>query len=194
MKRSFRIRLVLMGSATAVLAGCDDPPQAAGVFASVAECVQSGAYSEAECKTALETAKKDHPKVAPRYVSREACEADFGPGKCEPPTQQQQQVVHDSGGGSFWMPLMMGYMVGKAMNGPGGMFGQPLYRGNESFAGPGTYSAGSWRTASNTPVADRTGLTTVGSGARASTPQTTTVSRGGFGSRASSVGVSGSGG
>lgn len=186
MKRSRRISLVLMGTATIALAACDDTEQA-GVFSSVEECKASGIYTEEHCNSSLDEAKKQHAKVAPKFSTLEDCEAEFGPGRCSSP-HGSQAVQQGGGSGSFWMPLMMGYLVGKALNNS-----QPLYRPYErpqtGYSG-GSGSWGGWRTGDNVQVSDRTGAQTVSSSAtRASTPKTTTVSRGGFGARASSVGA-----
>ncbi len=194
MKRSSSVKLLLMGSATFTLAACGDDPEPVGVFSSVQECIDSGVYTESYCQTSLEQARKDHVKVAPKYKDKAECEADFGVGRCENP----QIASGGNSGGSVWMPLMMGYMVGKMMNNQP-PYAQPLYRPNEYNNQSGYYggshfgySAGSWRTASNVQVADRTGLTTVGGGSwRTTTPQTQTLSRGGFGTRAASIGVGG---
>lgn len=220
MKRSARVRLFLMGSASVALAACGDDPQPAGVFQTVDECVESGFFTKDECSQAIAEAQREHPKVAPKYATKADCEADFGVGKCEAPpaaaggtgaatttpttTAGTTAATTSSGGdsGSFWMPLMMGYMVGQVVNNMG-QRSQPLYRpnvgyqdDNRSYGGSGgryTYSAGSWRTAGNVEVSRGTGVTTVGSSTfRSSTPSTTTISRGGFGARASSVGVSSS--
>ncbi|MFN3075414.1 MAG: DUF1190 domain-containing protein [Alphaproteobacteria bacterium] len=199
MKRSSRIRLLVMGTATLAMVACDgDTPQQAGVYASVEECVSGGIYSETFCREHLEQAKKEHMKVAPKYAKIEDCEAEFGRGRCERPPSSGGAGVSggESGSGSFFMPLMMGYLVGKALNGGGG-YGQPLYRPNTAPTGGFGYSPGTWRTAGNVEVAKNTGATSVPSsvfrsGGNTSSTHTSTVARGGFGARASSVGSSGS--
>lgn len=193
MKRSSSVKLLLMGSATFTLAACGDDPEPVGVFSSIQECIDSGVYTESYCNSSLDQAKKEHVKVAPKYKDKADCEAEFGVGRCENP-----QVASGGGGtGSVWMPLMMGYMVGSMMNNQSS-FAQPLYRPNVYDNRGGYYnttygySAGGFRTGNNVEVANRTGLTTVNSNSwRTTTPQTTTLSRGGFGARASSIGVSG---
>ncbi|MEO5373095.1 MAG: DUF1190 domain-containing protein [Alphaproteobacteria bacterium] len=203
MKRSNRLRLLLMGPATLALAACDEEPQQAGVFSTVEECVESKTYTESFCRESLEEAKKQHPKVAPKFSSREECEAQYGPGRCDSPyggSSAQSAQSASSGGGSVWMPLMMGFLAGKVLGNS-----QPLYQGYQGYpqrreeqqggAGGGYRSGagswGGWQTGDNVKVANRTGVQTVeGSAFRSSTPKTSTVSRGGFGSRASSVGVS----
>ncbi|KAF0111055.1 MAG: hypothetical protein FD149_2570 [Rhodospirillaceae bacterium] len=204
MKRSSRVHLLLMGSTSVALAGCGDDPEPMGVFTNVAECVESGAYTPEQCSAALEQAKQEHPKIAPKYATKDDCEADFGQGKCETPASGGGRSQGPSSGessGSFWMPLMMGYLAGNVLGNLKNGFGQPLYQPNvgrprdndrRSWGGGYTYSPGSWRTAANTEIAQRTGLGRVDRGTlRSSLPTTTTIARGGFGARAASVGTGG---
>ncbi len=205
MKRSASLRLVLMGSAALTLSACDESVDV-GVFETVEQCQIMG-YSQSACETAIQAAAREHMQSAPRYATKADCEAEFG--RCETPTQaaseipagagqnaaqtpaQQTpgQVAQNQGGGfgSFFMPMMAGYMIGNMMGNRGGM-AQPLYRpvgetarqtGGGLFAGNGTRVAGG------------TGMTRMPestlSAARA--PATSTLSRGGFGSRANSVSV-----
>ncbi|MBI1209671.1 MAG: DUF1190 domain-containing protein [Azospirillum sp.] len=191
-KRSAQVRLLLMGSAAVALAGCGEDAQKAEVYASVDECIASGVYTETYCRNSFEQAKKEHPRVAPRYASQSDCEADFGATRCE---YRPQSGVSggDSGGGSFWLPLMSGFLVSQALNSLG-RSAEPLYRpdeGRRNWSGSSTYySPGSWRTGSNTEVSRSTGSTWVKPSSISPAPRTTTISRGGFGSRASSFGVS----
>jgi len=196
MKRSKRVNLLLMGSAALALAGCgEEEAEQAGVYESVEECVSGGMYTETFCRESFEQANKLHPQMAPRYASAKDCEADFGANHCQGAPPPTGVAASADSGGSFWMPLMAGFMVSQAL-GAIGRAGQPLYRPNEErrdyngYAGRG-YSPGSWRTAGNVEVARRTGGTLLNRGTFAGTPvRSTTISRGGFGSRAASVGVS----
>ena len=56
---------------------------------------------------------------APRFGRKQQCEQEFGAGNCE--------SRQEAGGGSFFMPMMMGYMMGNMMG--GNRFSQPVYRG-----------------------------------------------------------------
>jgi uncharacterized protein YgiB involved in biofilm formation len=134
-----------------------------------------------------------HPQVAPKYASRSECETDFGAGQCEAAPQQQ------ASGSSFFMPMMMGYMAGQMLNRQGaaampnqpqreqatagGAAGfarndvrtQPLYKSRDD--------RGTFRTASNVPVARQTGATMI----RPSQVQPRAgqfAQRGGFGAQA----------
>jgi uncharacterized protein YgiB involved in biofilm formation len=166
MKKSRSIRLVLLGGAGVALAACgEDPlPTDAKFFTDASEC--SAIHSEATCREAETAAKQKLETEAPRYSRKEECEAEFGPGNCE--TRQT------AGGGSFFMPLLMGYMMGNMLG--GNRFSQPVFRGpNNTAVMPSKnqlFNVGSFGAAS----AGRTGFQP----AAAVTP----VSRGGFGSTA----------
>lgn len=178
MRRSRFIALVSMGTATLALTACDDPVQTS-VFETVDQCITSGTYSREECNANFETARKVHTETAPTFASKADCEAEFGPGQCGAPQQPQQQTA--MGGGSMFMPLMLGYMMGSMSSGGRSVATQPLYRT------PQGGQAGAFRTATGDVVAKGVGRTTVNANssvAKAPTPSST-VARGGFGARAS---------
>jgi uncharacterized protein YgiB involved in biofilm formation len=198
MKRSASLRLVLMGGAALTLSACDEAVEV-GVFETVEQCQVMG-YSESACETAIAAATREHLQSAPRYASKADCEAEFG--KCEsppaeaaaasntPPSQTQgpDQTAQSGGGfGSFFMPMMAGYMMGQMMGGRGAM-AQPLYRPMGDTArqagGTGLYTGG------GTKVATQPGLAKMPQSAlNASRASTSTLARGGFGARAQSVSV-----
>ena len=126
MKKSTSIRLVLLGSASMLLAGCGDdgPPKDARFFSSVEEC--SSLATEAECRDAMAAAEKTHLAEAPRFTRKEECEAEFGPENCATQTASASE-----GGGSFFMPLLMGYMMGNMLSG-GNRYSQPVWRGTNN--------------------------------------------------------------
>lgn len=194
-KRSKTARLIMMAPAAGmILAGCGEKPVEVQVFNTPDECA---AYYNppAECKAAFEQAKALHPQVAPRYSSKQECETDFGSGQCEsapvlaanttePASQQSQQS------GSFFMPMMMGFMAGQMLN-RGGMAAnpaqqtattarnpvpsQPLYKSRDDRS--------TFRTATNTAVATQPGPTSIRPSAVQPKPATM-VRRGGFGAQA----------
>lgn len=203
-KRSKAARLIMMVPAAGlVLAGCGEKPVEVQVFNSPDECA---AYYNppAECKAAFDEAKALHPQVAPRYTNKQECETDFGLGQCETapvlaanntaPTEQAQQ---SSG---FFMPMMMGFLAGQMLN-RGGMAGaqqqqaaaanrspvpnQPLYKSRDD--------RGTFRTATNTAVANQPGSTSIKPSAVQPKPAAM-ARRGGFGSQAAKRNVSSYGG
>jgi len=182
MKRSKKAALILMVPATTLmLAGCGEEPTQAVVFNSAEECASYSTNAAADqCLADFRAAQALHPQVAPKYANKEECEIDFGAGQCETAPER-----HASG--SFFMPLMMGYMAGQMLNrqsgaapaaaNRGGVQSQPLYKSRDD--------RGTFRTASNTPVARQSGPATV----RPSQVQpraSQVAQRGGFGSQAAS--------
>lgn len=148
------IRLALLGTVGLIgLAGCEQQDPLAGndVLRDQAECASRP--DPDACRMALADARAQHVQSAPRFASREACEDQFGIGNCGAPqailagndtfaaAQPADQALpapgqtpgqQEAGQGSVFMPLLMGYMIGRSM---GGM-AQPLYRdpGNTAYS------------------------------------------------------------
>ena len=116
MKKSRAIRLVLLGSTGLTLAACSQkPPSDATFFARVEDCIP--VKGEAACRDAFAKSEASWAAEAPRFNQKEQCEAEFGAGNCE--TRQRT--------GGFFMPMMMGYMMGSRFN-------SPVYRGPNNSA------------------------------------------------------------
>lgn len=163
MKRSKKAALILMVPATTfLLAGCSEEPEQAMVFNGPSECSSGGFSSPEACLADYKAAQALHPQVAPKYLSKAECETDFGSGQCETAPQQT------TAGGSVFMPMMMGYMMGQMLSRPqaGGQNfqqtatparsnipTQPLYKSRDDRS--------TFRTATNKPVAKSTGLVSV---------------------------------
>ena len=114
---------------------------------------------------------------APTFTSREACEQQFGAGNCMEPEKVadgQQPQTQNQAGGSFFMPLMMGYLMGRTFG--GGYAAQPVYRDATNTAYAGSRPIGSFDRATSTL---RQGTDAAGR---------STASRGGFGGTASRYG------
>lgn len=125
MKRSRSIRLVLLGSASALsLAACDeakDPLAEGSFFRDPVECTRT--IDRATCEQAYAEARTEHLRSAPAFATREACEQAHGAANCgwqetnPSPDQvrEPRQGAAPSAGGWF-MPLMMGYMMGNVLS------------------------------------------------------------------------------
>jgi len=176
MKRSKSIGLVMMGVSAIALTACEEQQVDAMVYESVQQCFADGGLTREQCETEYTSAKTAHVQAAPKYTSVEACQADFGPENCE------QAPQRSSSGGSIFMPLMMGYMMGSMLSGGrSGVAAQPLYRSADDKK--------SFRTADNKNVGAKTGRTQIAkSAAAAPSTKTRTTSRGGFGKSARSFG------
>lgn len=186
-KRSRRVVLTTLTAAGAVaVSGCgssdwSDADAEGQVFASVSECVASG-ETRAECENAYAQARIDDTDSAPRFDSQALCEQEFGASQCGQRT---------SGGNSFWVPLLAGFVIGNVIDdididGRKRRRYAPLYRG----AGGAWYHGGS----SYGPLSRRSGggygFSRAGFDRPVGAPRTYSrsdvASRGGFGGRSSS--------
>lgn len=138
-KRSSSLKLTTMlaGATALTLSGCDDPsPQAswdpnrgeqvqAFSYKSLEECKVANEVSDAECDTSYAAAQKDDQKNAPRYEARASCEDVYGVGNCVP-------RGGENGGGSFFTPLLAGFVIGQMLDG-GGYRGTGMYRRDDGY-------------------------------------------------------------
>jgi uncharacterized protein YgiB involved in biofilm formation len=187
MKRSKSLVLTsMMAGGSLALHACDDAPPAtqwgdppaassgrqveAQPFATVAQCEAAGT-PRAQCETAYQQALADNEANAPRFNDRQSCEERYGVEQCVPRNN-----------GSFFTPLLTGFILGQALNGGFGG-GRGYYRdryGNDSLSGGGRlgrdYVTGRTRVGSDAfgPPATRQAPAQVQS-------RSGVVSRGGFG-------------
>lgn len=192
MRRLKRSRVLhvssLMATASFSLAACGSPPPAPApepeptlAYASLEECKAADAITDAECDTALAKAQEESAKTAPRYATREECEGQWGPSQCQPNNQ---------GGGSFFTPLLTGFVIGQMLNGGGYRGGGPLYRdreGRDSNGYGGGYTYRDYRTGRTVTNAREHGDVVRQAPTRVQS-RTTVVSRGGFGGGGRSYG------
>lgn len=149
-KRSLRLSLALMGAGAFTLTGCGQSEEVTDVsfdspksFQSVEECVAANVYTESACVEAYQASIKE----VPRFDSLEACEAEHGEGACVAPTEEQAQAATGGSGGSWFMPALMGYMVGNMMSRTSrgatrqGLYQEPVYRNRQN--------QGNWNAATN---------------------------------------------
>ncbi len=168
-RRSPILITLLMGASVIALSACEEPKVDAAVFETLQQCLANPDMDPGQCRQSFAEARSQHQSVAPKYANAADCEADFGNGRCEAAPYQT------SSGGSVFMPLMMGYMMGSMIGGRGGVASQPLYRPAGSSSG--------FRTADNKSVGSRTGRTQVAKSATSRpSVKSSTISRGGFGS------------
>ena len=170
MKRSRSLKLALMSAGVLTLTACDSTEDVA-IFETLEQCVNQDGFSREACESNMQSAKQEHVRVAPKYTSAADCEADFGPDQCETAPQKT------TSGGSVFMPLMMGYMIGNLLAGPSRVATQPLYRSKDN--------PGNFRTADNRKVSGKTGLSKApASATKPPAAKTRTVRRNGFGATA----------
>jgi uncharacterized protein YgiB involved in biofilm formation len=158
-----------------------------------------------DCAKAFADAQQAHATNAPRFSGRDACEAKYGDAGC---------VAHHDDSGDWFIPAMLGFMLGHALN-ASAIVSQPIYADRGGMAYAGISPIGQYRSPCMVNSADpscssrSTGgsggggyVYSWGSGTSGGTPSkssvwsstsysvervTTTVSRGGFGTSASSA-------
>lgn len=114
--RSRHVTAALLGAAAFALAACEEDKVETVVVSDPAACAALGEFSAQECEQGFAEAKAQNDATAPRYDAMAVCEEEHGAGNCQP------EVT--SGGGSVFMPILMGYMMGRMM---GGFGAKPLY-------------------------------------------------------------------
>ncbi|MBJ3814219.1 DUF1190 family protein [Shimwellia pseudoproteus] len=172
--------VALAVSAVFMLAGCEKSDETVSLYQNADDCSQANPGKNAECTTAYNNAVKEAERTAPKYATREDCIAEFGEGQCQQAPAQAGMAAESSSGGSFWMPLMAGYMMGRMMGGGAGFAQQPLFSSkNPNSPAYGRYTDASGK---NYGAATPGRTMTVPKTAMAPKPATTsTVTRGGFG-------------
>lgn len=194
MKRSRSMVLTsIMASGGLSLAACDgpaapaggsswlDPPAAASnaaasgaesvagrSYANLQECKDVDAVSNSECEAAFNEAAA----AAPKFSDQKTCEERYGVDQCVPRSQ--------AGGGSFFTPLLTGFIVGQALNNLGGGRGYYGDRYADRYGGFGGGYGGNRDYVTGRPTADS-------APARVQS-RSSVISRGGFGGGGRSYG------
>ena len=143
MMRSRSLTLTsLMCGASLTIGACDNTPTVsqaeaqlnkdpveAFAYASLDQCKAENKVSDEECDKGYAAALKDDAN-APKYAEQKTCEDVYGEGQCVPRSQ--------ANGGSFFTPLLTGFIIGRMLDGGGGYRGTGLYRrGGEYYTGWG---------------------------------------------------------
>lgn len=164
MKRSTQLALVTMAG-VAVLGyfwfSQSEAETEGTVYASMDDCLYAGTDA-ATCKARFEEATEIYKKTAPRFVSLQDCERDFGAGACTPANASpvvlgsgaspavESTTAANSGSQSYFMPMMMGFMAARMMGGgvQQSYTASPLYgcSGAASGAGGRCYTGTTGRT------------------------------------------------
>lgn len=115
-----------------MLAGCEKSDETVSLYQNADDCSAANPSKSAECTTAYNNALKEAERTAPKYATREDCVAEFGEGQCQQAPARagmapENQAQAQQSSGSFWMPLMAGYMMGRLMGGGAGFAQQPLF-------------------------------------------------------------------
>ena len=169
--------VALAVGAVFALAGCEKSDENVTLYQNSDDCSRANPSMSEQCTTAYNNARKEAEKTAPKYSSRADCVAEFGEDQCTQ-VPAQAGMAAESSSGSFWMPLMAGYMMGRMMG--GGYSQQPLF----TSRAPNSPANGKFVDASGRNYGPATGgrSMNVPKTAMAPKPATSaTVTRGGFG-------------
>lgn len=168
MKRSKKLRLALMGSVPLALSGCGGS-QDALVYKDAASCAKGGRVSAETCTLEYNKAWQTHLMTAPKYQYSQDCKKDFA-SAC-------QQLASGK-----YIPTMEGFMLSTAQSsGRNSFMVIPLYLG-----GGGNYRTGNYDRIGS---GYKQGQVTVSRDKMVKpTLKSTTMKRGGFGSRSAARG------
>jgi uncharacterized protein YgiB involved in biofilm formation len=111
MRKSRYVTFLVAGAATAALTACDQggAPEDVVLYADPAACAKDA--GDALCNQAYATARNEHIQLAPKFATQAECET-AGFAQCE----QAEARTAEGGQGSFFMPMMMGYMMGRMLS------------------------------------------------------------------------------
>lgn len=174
------VKSLSVAIASVIAAGCSVKEEV-HIFKSVNECSASNKFSVGQCETAYQKALAEAQKTAPRYTSLRDCEYEFGAEQC---LEQKSR----SSAGSFFMPLMAGFMVSEAFrrnSHSSGYYYNPLFSHYDN--GYSTHRSPVWTTSDGRTVAkgNKKSASVSKSALKPKPKVTKTMSRGGFGSTAS---------
>jgi len=181
-------------SAVALLSACDDHPRVAQagvpqgqqqqtVYRNLDACLAQAKDMDGvqACRDGYAQAMEKMAE-APKFQTQATCEDVYGQGACVP----RGSVVHEDGGGGWFIPYMMGYMIGGGFGRSTAYYPVFVDRGGTTFAGgyggnsTTIVNAPSWHGGAPAAAAART--------------SSSSVVRGGFGSTAMTSAASSSGG
>lgn len=187
-RRSRYISTLLLGAAALSLSGCGEEAveTEARVFPTVEAC--RAEFPAEECDKAFEASRDIHLQTAPRYASAAECEAENGPEAC------QQTVMANPNGGvsSVFVPALMGFMLGRALDGGRYPYGfgyggrnyypRPVYVDRDGFLRSGSRTIGQVPGGRDSFLSSRSASTVTTTTTRSGeVGRPTRTSRGGFG-------------
>jgi uncharacterized protein YgiB involved in biofilm formation len=152
-------------------------------YQSLDECKLDDKVPDSECETAQRTALEQNQTGAPRFESLDLCEEEFGAGNCN----------RGNGGGSFFTPLLTGFVIGQMLDGGSRYRYSPMYRSARQgvyYTGGGGGGGWLYRSGGGYRVG-REALAPPVAAPRVQT-RSSVVSRGGFGGRAATSSASSS--
>lgn len=130
--RPYRLAPVAIAiTAVFALSGCEESDETVSLYMNAQECAQANPSQAAQCEDSYRTALQEAQRTAPKYATLEDCVAEFGDAQCTQTASidgqavstenannlnpDSSQMAQANSGGSFFMPLMAGYMMGRLM-------------------------------------------------------------------------------
>lgn len=198
--RPYRLAPVAIAlTAVFALSGCEESDETVSLYMNAQECAQANPSQAAQCEDSYRTALQEASRTAPKYATLEECVAEFGDSQCTQTASidgqpvnntnthtenannhntDNSQIAQANSGGSFFMPLMAGYMMGRLMG--GGAPAQPLF----SSRNPTSPANGKFVDSTGRNYGPAVGGRQMNVPKTAMTPKpstTSTMTRGGFG-------------
>lgn len=169
MRKAFSAKPLALGVASVFLSACGGNDQAV-VYRTVDECKTDNPEQAQACELAYQEALEEAQRTGPKYATQAVCENEFGYNQC---------YQANTNSGSFFMPLMAGYMLGNLMS-SGRYYSQPMYTSYSRYS-PLRYR---WMTADGYDYGDmrRKYVRTNSSTFKPKPAVNRTIKRGGFGS------------
>ena len=162
--------------AALVVTGCEQADVDMKLYKNVDECIAE-THKPDQCRAARAEAQKIADQTAPRYATYSDCAEEFGGDQC-------RHNPSSNDGGSSWMPLMIGYMMGSSGN-SSSYNTAPLYQDRSGRYMDNTFRKYDVKPGKSFKVT-KTASKPSALSPRTSVAKTTTSSRGGFGKSVSS--------
>lgn len=131
MRKSRYVTFLLAGVAAAGLSACDQTEDAM-LYSDPASCAKE--MDAGACNEAYTAARAEHIQAAPKFANQAECEA-AGFAQCEQAeVKTAEGATGATSGGSFFMPMMMGYMMGRMMSpGMAPSIARPVYADRSGY-------------------------------------------------------------
>ncbi|MFZ4833589.1 DUF1190 family protein [Rouxiella sp. Mn2063] len=179
--RSSRLTPVALAvSAVFMLSACEQSDETVSLYQNADDCSKANPSNSAQCAASFNAAKQEAVKTAPKYASQADCVAEFGESQCTQVPAQAGMSAESHSGGSSWMPLMAGFMMGRMMSGGAGYAQQPLFTSKNA----GNAASGKFVDATGKSYGPATTGRSMNVPKTAMAPKpatTSTITRGGFG-------------
>lgn len=115
-----------------MLAGCEKSDETVSLYQNADDCSAANPGKKRRMYHRVQQCAERSRTYCAEIRHREDCVAEFGEGQCQQAPAQagmapENQAQAQQSSGSFWMPLMAGYMMGRLMGGGAGFAQQPLF-------------------------------------------------------------------